>query len=69
MPPVAALDIYRFAWLIIKLHGNQAIVVAATRADELLGRGDLEGQRVWLRIVDAIRELQSREVPSGAKRH
>ena len=69
MPQVAALDVYRSAWLIIKLHGDDAIVVAAKRADELLGRGDLEGQRVWLRIVDAIRELQSREMPAGAMRH
>ena len=63
------LDIYRSAWLIIKRHGDDAIVFAAMRADELLERGDLEGQRAWLRIVDAIGELQSKEVPADAVRH
>ncbi len=28
------------------------------RADELMGAGDMEGRRVWLNIVDAIKELQ-----------
>jgi hypothetical protein len=38
------------------------------RADELLERGDLDGQCTWLRIVEAIRELQTKEVPAGAAR-
>ena len=29
------------------------------RADELLEAGDMDGQRVWLRIIEVVEELQS----------
>ena len=66
---VSDLDIYRSAWLMVRQHGDDAVIQAAMRADELLERGDLEGQRAWLRIVDAIGELLSKEVPADAVRH
>ena len=34
---------------------------AAMRADELLAAGDLEGERVWLRVIEAIKVLQNTE--------
>ena len=40
----------RFAWTVIH---------AAMRAGELREKTDLEGQAVWLRIMNAIEELQS----------
>ncbi|NQV20115.1 MAG: hypothetical protein HQ511_01725 [Rhodospirillales bacterium] len=63
------LDIYRTANELVKLHGDDAPIHAAMRADELLEAGDLDGKAVWLRIVQAIEELQSRERPEGAEVH
>ena len=31
------------------------------RADELLDKGDLDGKMVWLRIIEAIKELRRTE--------
>ena len=39
------------------------------RADELLDLGDLDGQRVWLAIRDAVRELQRERPGDGEKVH
>ena len=58
------LDIYRCAKLLIDRHGEGAARHAAMRADALLEAGDMEGGRVWLNIVDAIKELQ-RTRPRG----
>ncbi len=64
------IDIYRTANLLIEQHGNEAPIHAAMRADELLDKGDLDGQAVWKRIGRAIKELQDREPPTkGAKVH
>jgi hypothetical protein len=32
--------------------------VAAQRAEDFLAQGDVEGKRIWKKIVEAIRELQ-----------
>ncbi len=39
------------------------------RADERLAAGDMDGEAVWLRIGNAIEELQSKERPEGEKVH
>ena len=44
-------------------------VQAAMRADALLDAGDLEGQRDWLRVIEAIKVLANVERPSKAKIH
>ena len=59
---VADIDVWRAADLLIKRHGEDAAIVAAQRADELLEAGDVEGQIVFKRIVEAINELQ-RQTP------
>jgi hypothetical protein len=51
-------DIWRAANLVIREHAAEAEIVAARRADEMLERGDRDGQTVWLRIRRAIAELQ-----------
>jgi hypothetical protein len=56
-------DIWRPANLLIRKHGAEAEIVAARRADEMLERGDRDGQIVWLRIKQAIVELQA--APAG----
>jgi hypothetical protein len=54
---ISDLDIWRSANELIKQFGDTADIEAAARADALLGKGDLDGQRVWLRILKAIDEM------------
>jgi hypothetical protein len=60
---ISDLDIWRAANLLIRQHGADAELVAASRADEMLARGDLDGQLVWKRIRSAIAELHA--TPTG----
>jgi hypothetical protein len=55
-------DIWRAANLLVREHKTDAEIVAARRADEMLERGDLDGQLVWLRIGRAIVELQAEPI-------
>ncbi len=51
-------DIYRSAKLLIDQYGAvEAEIHAAQRADALLEQGDMDGRRVWLRVLDAVKEL------------
>ena len=63
------LDIYRSANELIKQHGEDAPILAAMRADELMDAGDMDGEAVWFRIVKAIEELLSEERPGDAEVH
>jgi hypothetical protein len=60
---ISDLDIYRAASLLILQHDEDAEIFAAQRADEMLDRGEHDGQLVWLRIKRAVAELQA--APSG----
>jgi len=53
------LDIWRAANLLIREYEDDAEIVAARRADEMLERCDRDGQLVWHRIKQAIVELQA----------
>ncbi len=63
------LDIYRSANELINQHGDEALVHAAMRADELAADGDMNGRAVWLRIVKAVEEFLAKERPEGEKVH
>ncbi len=63
------LDIYRSANELIEQYDEDAPILAAMRADELMEAGDMEGETVWLRIVKAIEDLLSEERPEGAEVH
>ncbi len=39
------------------------------KADAMLEKGDMDGRAVWLRIVDAIRDMQRETPRSGEQRH
>ena len=39
------------------------------RADKFLAGGDIDGQRVWQRIIKAIDQLLSERPPAGSKHH
>ena len=56
---VAHIDIWRTATYLIK-NRDDPEMYAALRADELLAAGDTDGNRVWIRIGLAIRNLQER---------
>lgn len=63
--PVSELDVFRSAKLLVEQHGDEAPIEAAMRADAMLKKGDLDGQRVWLRIVRAIEELLQAQLIDG----
>jgi hypothetical protein len=58
-------DIWRAANLLLKNHGDDAPLVAAQRADELLARGDVVGQSIWKRITAAVEELIRQKPKQG----
>lgn len=62
-------DIYAAANVMLKRFGKDAALEAAKRADELLAAGDMDGQRVWLRIVRAIEELERQRRADGENVH
>jgi hypothetical protein len=63
------LDIYRTAKLIIDKYGEDALIEAALRQDELLAKGDREGARSWSRIGDAIEWMQAQHEITGEIQH
>ncbi len=69
---ITELDIWRSANLLIQQHGELADLEAAQRADDMLEEGDMDGRRVWLDILEKVKELQ-RVKPgrgrAGALRH
>jgi hypothetical protein len=60
-------DIYRSAKLLIDQYGDGASLHAANRADEMLDKGDLDGQGTWLRIYAAVTEML--RTSSGGIKH
>ncbi len=64
MSPTSDKDIYRSANLLIQEHGEDARIHAAQMADEMLDKGDIDGQKTWLRVLKAIKSLENK-TPSG----
>ena len=62
---ITDLDIMRSAWVLIEQYGEDASIWAAQKADAMLERGNLDGERLWLRILEAIDTLQATEPPEG----
>jgi hypothetical protein len=58
-------DIWRTANLILNQFGEYANLETARRTDEMLDRGDIDGQRIWRRVMAALEEL-SRQTPIGS---
>ena len=63
------LDIYRTAKVLVDQHGEDAPIHAAMTADELMAKGDLDGQAIWKLILKAIDELLANERPEDAGLH
>ena len=51
-------NIYRAAGLLIWCHGVRANVEAARIADTMCGFGDREGQAFWIKVGQAITEVE-----------
>ncbi len=66
---ISDTDIYRGANLLIKKYGTDAPIQTAMRADAMLEAGDLDGYRVWKRILRAVGELQGTEPEPGVRVH
>jgi hypothetical protein len=62
-------EIYGVAKTYLREHGEDAVIHAALRADALLDAGDLDGQRVWLRVIEAIKMLSREAAPPAARVH
>lgn len=69
MPMISELDIYRSANILIRQHGEDALIEAAMRADAMLERGDPKGCAVWKRIVRAVEILLAEQLPLGETTH
>jgi hypothetical protein len=52
------VNVWRAASLLIEMHGAEAELEAAQRADEMLDQGDPAGCRAWTRISHAIRSIR-----------
>ena len=57
-------EIYGIANIYLREHGEDAVIEAALQADALLDAGDLDGQRVWMRVIETIKALSKTERPS-----
>jgi hypothetical protein len=57
-------EIWACAQHILERFGEAAGSHAAQRADALLGGGDLDGHRTWLRILRRINDLEAAQPPS-----
>ena len=59
------LDIYRTASVLIREYGEDAALEAVERADFMLEKGSLDGQRLWWRVLKAVKEIQRKEPREG----
>ena len=49
--------------ILVKRSGEDAATQAAMRADVLGAENDIDGQREWVRIMEAIKQLQRTLAP------
>ena len=66
---ISDLDLWHAAQVMVKRYGDGATTEAAMRADEFLDQGDLDGKRLWMRIVQTIEELQRERPREGEVVH
>ncbi len=66
---IEGIDLWRAARIMVKRYGDGAATEAAMRADEFLDQGNLDGQRLWMRIMLTIEELQRDRPRDGEAVH
>ena len=52
-----------------KRYGDDAMLEAAERADQLLDEGDMAGAETWHRILNAIERLQAKAAAERENMH
>jgi len=57
------------ALAIVELCGDDAMVKAVRKVDQLLSEGDMAGAETWHRILNAIERLQAKAPAEGEKVH
>jgi triphosphoribosyl-dephospho-CoA synthetase len=62
-------DVWAAALAIVKRYGDDAMLEASERADQLLDEGDMAGAETWHRILNAIERLQAKVPAEGEKVH
>jgi len=62
---IPEIEIWQVANLMLTRCGDEALAQGTKRAEELASDGDLGGVAVWLRVIDAIRQLAI-TTPNGA---
>jgi uncharacterized protein DUF6961 len=62
-------DVWQAAILLVKRYGDDAMLEAAQRADQMLEEGDMAGAETWHRILNAIERLQAAKPAEGKKAH
>jgi hypothetical protein len=63
-PPMNEADVWRTAKEMIEQYGGEARERARARAEKLREYGIADGYEEWMRVVDAIAELE-RKAPGG----
>ncbi len=58
-------QVIRTANVLVKHYGEDAALEAAQRADAMLEKGSLDGQRVWKHVLAAVKEIQRQEPREG----
>jgi hypothetical protein len=58
-------DVWQAALLLVKRYGDDAMLEAAQRADQLLDEGDMAVCEVWHRISNAIERLMATKSAEG----
>jgi hypothetical protein len=53
-------DVWQAALLTVKRYGDDAMLEASERAEQLLDKGDMAGAETWHRILNAIERLQAK---------
>lgn len=66
---ISDIDLWRAADILIKRYGDDAPIIAAQRADEMLAIGDVEGQLVWKRVLAAVNDLQRAKPAVNERQH
>jgi hypothetical protein len=69
MPMIPDAEIWRAALLMVKRYGDDAMLEAIARGNELLAASDWDGAAVWHKIIDAIERLQVKAPAAGEKVH
>lgn len=55
-------EVWQIARTMLMVYGSDAIYEAGSIADEMVELGDLDGADQWLRVTEAVDELQQHTV-------